>query len=231
MTGARNHWITFVGHTVVGWQAVLPPPRGDATGAVRFGAALVDAGKRHAVWDTQAFASGAAFAEHVRVAATERGRIPMQLRGVTGDAATMARLAVYRDDQIVEEDVADVGALLASLRSGRPSSTTRGTPAVVVLGPSIALDHAGELRIEIRLDTDIWFPSVMGFDEPIPDDGDPPDSYDNRALAERHTPRLNAFLGEVAREVTTLGGRWEVLDVGGIARNYRDQWDEHGIRL
>ena len=101
----------------------------------------------------------------------------------------------------------------------------------MVTGPSITLDHPSAVRIEIRLDTDIWFPSVMGFDEPLPDVGDPPDSYDNRALAERHTPRLNAFLDAAAREVAAIGGRWEMMDVDGIAVNYCDQWDERGIEL
>jgi hypothetical protein len=33
--------------------------------------------------------------------------------------------------------------------------------------------------------------------------------YDNRALAERHTPRLNAFLGGVRKSVVARGGTWK----------------------
>jgi hypothetical protein len=54
--------------------------------------------------------------------------------------------------------------------------------------------------------------------------------FDNRALAMSHTPRLNAFLRDVARCTKALGGTWEVdhEETGKAAR----QWiDEDGIRL
>jgi len=229
MTRERNHWITFVAHTVVGWVAVLPPPRGDAEAAIRFGARLVNAGKRHAVWDPEAFATAADFERRAWRAARERERIALLFRGTDGTAATPARLAFYRDDRIVEEMVTDVGALLRALRPGRPASTIRSTPPLVVTGASIAIEHDAEVRVEVRLDTDIWFPRVIGFAEP-PGDGDDA-AYDNRGLAERHTPRLNAFLAELAAEATAIGGRWETLEVSGVAASYAGEWDAAGIHL
>jgi hypothetical protein len=218
MSDNRNHWITFVGHTVFGWEAVLP----DAEAAIRVGAQLVDSGKRHAVWDALELASGAELEAHARTAIRERGQLPIQVRG-----PTTARLAVYRGDAIVEETVADVGALLRELRSERPASITRSTPAVVVRGFSVPVDHAGPLAITVQLDTDIWLPTVIGFDE-----ADDREDYDNRALAERHTPRFNAFLGEVAATVTGTGGQWKTLEGSGFGeRFYAAHWSAAGILL
>ncbi|MEO8706739.1 MAG: hypothetical protein ABI867_42325, partial [Kofleriaceae bacterium] len=223
MSGNRNHWITFVGHTVVGWEAVLP----DAEAAIRVGMQLVESGKRHAVWDTSYWPSAADFETHVRTAVRERGQLPILFHGPDGLAATTARLALYRGDELVEETVADVGELLRELRAGRLASIAGSTLAVVVRGFSVPVDHPEQLRISVRLDTDIWFPTVMGFDEV-----DEREDYDNRALAERHTPRLNAFLHEVATTVTGLGGDWKTLEGSGFGeRFYAAQWNAAGIVL
>lgn len=224
MTNERNHWITFPDHRVAGWEATLPGPRGDAERLVQLGIALVDAGKRHGVWNAQRFATTADFEAYVRTAVGERGTVPL----LFGES-TPGHVACYRDGRIVELEVADVGVLLRELRPDRPTSVTRSAPPVVVRGASLRVDHAEDVVIEIRLDTDLWFPRVMGMCEPIPDDEDAPESYDNRELAARHTPRLNRFLAEVRKRTIELGGRWTMLDADGIARNYTDQWDASGI--
>jgi len=137
-----------------------------------------------------------------------------------------ARLAFYRGDRIVEEEVVDVGVLLQELRPDHDRSVTGSAPPVEVRGKPVRVDSAKEVFVEITLPTDIWFPRVMGMEDEYN-----LEPYDNSALAQLHTPRLNAFLREVRDKTLALGGRWEKLDVNGIAVNYLDQWDEFGIRL
>ena len=239
----RNHWITFVNDIVVRWGAFLPAPRGDVDGLIQFCVNVVEVGARYDVYRAvripaaQSYvASLQSFEDYLRTQATERGRVPL----FPGDHRpgpelwTPARIAFYRDEEIVEAEVGDVGALLRELRPdkiGTAGMFMRSASPVSVMGSSVDVNDDQEVRIQVRLDTDIWFPRVMGMLEDIPEDELKPDFYDNRELAKRHTPRLNAFLNELRRSAVALGGRWEVLEVDGIGVNYADQWDETGIHL
>jgi hypothetical protein len=229
-----NHWITFVGHTVVGWEAYLPAPRGDVEPLLQFGISLVEAGRRHTVWDVQHIGGGLPFVAgeqsyetYLRRAVNDHGfvpRFPWRISDV-GDSM-LARLAFYRGDSIVEEVVDDVGVLLRELRPDHDRTVTRSAPPVEVQGKPIRVDSVKEVLVEITLPTDIWFPHVMGMEGEYTSE-----LYDNSALAQLHTPRLNAFLREVRDKTLALGGRWEKQDVSGIAVNYLHQWDELGIHL
>jgi hypothetical protein len=239
----RNHWITFVNDIVVRWGAFLPAPRGDVDALVRFGVSVVEAGARHEVYRAlripaaQAYVAGDKnFEDYLRAQANERGRVPL----FPGDHRpgpelwAPARIAFYRDEEIVEEEVGDVGALLRELRPDKIESARmfmRSASPVSVMGKSVDVNDDREVRVQVRLDTDIWFPRVMGMLEDMPEDELKPDFFNNRELAERHTPRLNLFLNELRECATALGGRWEVLEVDGIGVNYADQWDALGIHL
>jgi len=74
----------------------------------------------------------------------------------------------------------------------------------------------------------IWLPWELndGLDDDLPDEA----FVDNRALAQRHTPRLNAFLADLNKATLQAGGR--------LALNRRETYpeyfpfvDDHGIRL
>jgi hypothetical protein len=134
---------------------------------------------------------------------------------------------------VVEAEVGDVGALMERLRPDREERSAFFQPAspVTLLGEAPSVDSSLEVRIQVRLDTDIWFPRVMGLIEDLPEDEDKPDWYDNAALAERHTPRLNAFLADLRASVQRLGGRWEPLQAEDLAKNYAEQWDAAGVAL
>ncbi|HVJ93889.1 MAG TPA: hypothetical protein VM580_29065 [Labilithrix sp.] len=239
----RNHWITFVNDFVVRWGAFLPAPRGDIGALVRFGVGVVEAGARHAVYHATRLpaarpyeAGQGSFEAYLRAEAQRSGRVPLFPSDTRPgpELWTPARLAFYRGDSIVEEEVGDVGALLCSLRPDRIETCRmfmRSAASVAVLGKQVSVDHAEEVRVEVRLDTDIWFPRVMGMLEELPEEDDPPSMYDNRALAERHTPRLNAFVGELRRLTLDLGGRWETLETDSVAVNYAAMWNEEGIFL
>jgi hypothetical protein len=67
--------------------------------------------------------------------------------------------------------------------------------------------HSGtcDLPIQLRfqLHSDIWFPWIYGVCHPSSNHGH---KFDNRLLAERHTPRLNAFFKKVAKASEAVGG-------------------------
>lgn len=231
----RNHWITFPNYRVIAWGAILPPPRGAPDAHVRFAKTVVDAGKRHGVWDaqrlprpTQFDATKTTFDAYVRASVETDGRIPLLEIGADRPGETLwtpGRVAFYRDDHIVEEEVGNIGELLRTLRPGRETAARSAAP-VTIQGVTQLVASTREATITIRLDTDIWFPRVIGLAEP-----DAAESYDNRALAERHTPRLNAFIRDVRAITLEIGGRWEKREPDSFGANYADQWDETGIRL
>ena len=56
----------------------------------------------------------------------------------------------------------------------------------------------------ISIHSDIWFPWITGMAHPR---ADYKRKFDNRILAERHTPRLNTFLDDVAKAAEAAGCR------------------------
>jgi hypothetical protein len=240
----RNHWFTFPGDFIVRWGAYLPPPRGTIDKLVQFGVRIADAGKRHAVYRVVRLpgrfpydADQQPFESHLREVAQQYGRVPL----FPGEANphptglwTPARIAFYRGDVIVEEEVGNVGALLRDLRPEQIETRVavmRSASPVAVIGSHVRIDETREVLVEVRLETDIWFPWVLGMVDDYPQEGQKPERYDNRALAERHTPRLNAFLAELRQLAADLGGRWEPLEVDGLSVKYAPMWDATGIHL
>jgi hypothetical protein len=74
-------------------------------------------------------------------------------------------------------------------------------------------------HLDIKLTSDIWFPTIdgsverkVGIDTSF--DADEIARYtkgfDNRELANRHTPRLNRFLSAIAEKVIEMGGEWSI---------------------
>lgn len=152
-----------------------------------------------------------------------------------------AKLVMYdASGHLVERWVADVGVLLRDTEPVPGSlgeGFTRPFPPVRITGPKLAYTRARDgyaltsparsTAIRIALHSDIWFPFVFGSAHPL---ADHQRMFDNRALASRHTPRLNAFLQDVSRAVVSAGGRFFVDDdeTGGNARTWLD---EQGIHL
>jgi hypothetical protein len=234
----QNHWITCPKYDVIRWAAFLPPPRGDAEALIEFGRTLADSGERNAVWKAQRLpgatrfdAKQQSYESYLRDAVRTRQRIPLPRDVQPGEELwAPARVAFYRGDDIVEEEVGDLGELLQHLWPEKDIMSARSASPVTIRGVSVPIEDEHEVLVVIRLDTDIWCPRVIGLGEP--DDGEElPDSYDNRALAEIHTPRLNVFVREVRAATLAIGGRWETWEPDGFGRNYIDQWDEFGIHL
>ena len=90
-------------------------------------------------------------------------------------------------------------ATAASLWYHLPALNITG-PAIPTRDPerfTIAINRL-QTYVSIRLYSDIWFPWIVGL---IDETHDLAKRFDNRALAQRHTPRLNRFLC-AAREAT-----------------------------
>jgi hypothetical protein len=148
-----------------------------------------------------------------------------------------SRLAYFDGADIVEDWVLDPGALLRTLTGATTDDTNavRSTSPLWLDGHLISFGAEGRgLRaaklpsttLSIKMSCDIWLPWVRGWQRP--DDREV--IYDNRELANRHTPRLNAFLAGVRELTLARGGRWEFLSYSGP--NWLDRMaGPDGIRL
>jgi hypothetical protein len=92
--------------------------------------------------------------------------------------------------------------------------------------------------ISIMLTSDIWFPVVKGSVEKkvgiwhtfgADKAAHYERGFDNRELANRHTPRLNRFLSAIAEKVIEMGGKWSVGEY--VNSEYREQMTLTGIKL
>ncbi len=139
-----------------------------------------------------------------------------------------------RNDLLVEHVVTDLGAVLSSVEPAPdciPSGFMTHYPAVRITGWRYEAASEGTnvdrsvrpLPIEVRIciHSDIWFPWVYGSAHP---EWDHRRMFDNRELASRHTPRLNAFLKEVAEAAREVGGRFGIRhdETRGQAINWAD---------
>ena len=245
----RNLWIQREAPFAT-WVADLESRRRDPAALVRFAAAVVRAGVEQQVFDVVS----APLIDHergdlvARLEAIHRDQGVVDLFGFTGAAmapgaprssTAEARLAWYdANDELIEGRCADLGDLLAGLEpvpESIPPGFMAHYPPVRVTGHR--LEYAGgapanlredrPLQIRIAIHSDIWFPWVFGAAHP---QADYERMFDNRELACRHTPRLDAFLGAVAAEIASLGGRWTVDD-DETAKNVRAWVDQDGVKL
>ncbi len=141
--------------------------------------------------------------------------------GRPGDAVVGARLAVFdRHDQVVEQDVTDLAAA-ATLDPATAVDVRASRPPLTICGHRLALigDPPRLLRthrwpgmvLRFMLFGDIWWPSLRRPAGAAP--------ADNRALASRHTPRLDRFLARAKAAVVDRGGRWMVDPPHAVTRD------------
>jgi hypothetical protein len=158
-----------------------------------------------------------------------------------------ARLAYYRGDRIVEEDVEDLGRLLEAILPPEPVTERiewqYSTPAIDLdcscrqqRGP--AVPPRDPLTGSLGFHTDIWLPRVLGLElgdaggrlDPVHPARGRDRMMDNSALAARHTPRLNRFIQTLREAVQDLGGTWEFGRGDGVPQ-YLPMLYEGGINL
>ncbi|NPD28919.1 hypothetical protein [Corallococcus exiguus] len=245
----HNHW--FSGRTCAAWAGRLPPGAGPER-LLGMARAILEAGAREQVWrvletpGAHAFraAPGFTYADHLERLWREQGLL-LLLPGSHGAAPTeagvwraAARLAwLDEDDTVHEGDVEDVGLLLRRLRPDHAEDAERYMARVPPVSlwaplPRSGVAAGGPLTVHLELETDIWFPRVVGMMEDEYADDLPPEAdglYDNRALAERHTPRLNRFIDAVREQVLAEGGAWSTAET--TMPRYAPMYDEQGIHL
>lgn len=221
-----NLWITS-GDQLVRWTARLGGVE-DPERLLEWLLTVVGAGERHRVHEVLAApASGfdagrdGALADVLARRFAEGGTVDLGHFGSSGvaevDGARLraSALVAHADarGEVVEEPVEDLGALLRELRpADAADSPTRmlDCPPLWITGPLVDPARppaAGVVAVRFVLRSDIWFPWVVGF---LSDDFDGVPHHDNRPLARLHTPRLNAFLGEVREATLAAGGVWEL---------------------
>jgi hypothetical protein len=180
--------------------------------------------------------------EQGRLVFFEQLRAASPWRAEDGADLTPAKICYYDlDGELTEAEVDDLGALLERLRPGDPTDPhwsyhrrnhMASSNPIVLSGQLGYKRYDGESDpsnlatpyLGIKLETDIWFPKVVGFI-----DGEL-DWYDNSELANCHTPRFNRFFATVKELAFELGGQWEMED-SDIVRSYLPMLSLDGIIL
>lgn len=205
----RNAWIA-ASDPVIAWVADLTAAADRPHDLLAWQTELLRAGREQAVYMVRAAPEagyeGDGPLEQLLAArsAAEGTAVPFGFArsGRAGGLRVAARLAYVEDGHVVEREVEDPGELLARLRpddvAAAGSRMTRNAPVDV---------HPAGGRVIISSFTDIWLPLVPGL---LEDDYELGRPFDNRALAERHTPRLNAWLALARDRTRVLGGDWRL---------------------
>lgn len=202
---AANRWGTFNGY-VASWHVEFPPACWRSWSDLEgFADTVVELGRQTEVFRVVRRRTGSG-------------------RDLFGHLAASALVCVFGPAGIEQRWTRDLGGELLELRPelGRVPRV----PAVSIDGP-VTHDRAGPVYVTISTATDLWFPRVVGIHEAPADGGFR--WLDNSALADRHTPRLNAFLAGVRDAAAALGGGWSCD--AGVNWRYADWFDESGIRL
>jgi hypothetical protein len=116
-------------------------------------------------------------------------------------AGRLIESPVQRLDRVLGREEPFPGAF-DGLMQNHPPVVLEGS-SKETMGAVQAGDWDRRVTLRIVLHSDIWFPWINGVNHPL---CDYKRSFDNRLLAERHTPRLNAFLGAVADAARAAGG-------------------------
>lgn len=168
--------------------------------------------------------------------------------------AVNSRLCYYdADGNLIEGDVSNLGKLLADwIRDDKFKQQRQETynPVSDLPPQHMYIDEvqpltisssnipfkalSGEKPYDFQLEfithTDIWFPWVAGYNfewtAVLKNE-----MYDNRTLANYHTPRLNAFLAEAKTLIEHKGGTWKIGEETSKDKRYTWQISETEILL
>jgi hypothetical protein len=239
----RNLWIQRE-VPFAAWVADLESRRTSPDALLQLTVAVIRAGVEHQVFDVASAPlidyereRDGALAARLEALHREQGVIDLfgftgaaMAPGAPGSSTAEALLSWYdRNDDLVEGRCADLGDLLASLEpvpESIPDGFMAHYPPIRVTGQR--LEREGRpLLVRFAIHSDIWFPWVFGAAHP---QADHERMFDNRELASRHTPRLNAFLRAVAAATHSAGGRWSV-DEDDTGKNVRSWLDTEGLKL
>lgn len=253
----NNYWIAYFDQEFAEWVATLPPVTtpADAERMLALAAAILAVGEQEAVYTVEETPTPPGFQRtpaqsYAAFLAEEYATHGYATMFDLGDSAvptsdgrlwTPGRLAYFdAGGTRVEARVGDVGAILRELRPEKIADNYRHMSAVAPI--TIRSSRLARLKgsgaaprpfyLRISLLTDIWFPHVLGLlEDNRPLRWEAPAYYDNRSLAEVHTPRLNRFLASVRRLVEAARGTWTIEEPFELAARYAPMVGETGIRL
>jgi hypothetical protein len=161
------------------------------------------------------------------------------------------KLAYYdSNNEVVEQYVGNMGSLIAEIYDIEINKYCADpTTAITFDGsPDFEFDEKNHQYTEnevvegrIGLTTDIWFPWIDGHIHAYRPHGEEPYLqpvnhptfgmvYDNREIVSYHTPRLNKFLSESHKIVSSYGGNWK-LDTTEGDPMYAEMCSTLGVRL
>jgi hypothetical protein len=144
------------------------------------------------------------------------------------DCEEQCRFSYYNlNGQVVTEWIGCFATLHANLRSEKYVNVDKRTLALddhSLLPVTIDYYYNRDKEcqeFEIFLNSDIWFPRVVGWldSEEL--------FYDNSELAALHTPRLNRFLQRTKELISSLGGEWELVGEKPVPVDEYDENDVH----
>ncbi|HEY4242133.1 MAG TPA: hypothetical protein VGM88_20080 [Kofleriaceae bacterium] len=151
----------------------------------------------------------------VRGEIAETGRVEVFPCGVAA-----SRIAHYdANGQTVETYETSMGALIARLGramdgwtddEGHRAAALRFAPLETRSGTTVIGQRDQTVSVTIAIHTDIWMPFVFAQGR----------YHDNRALAQRHTPRLNEYLRRVAASFEHRGGAFGLTAMGPYCQRW-----------
>lgn len=208
MTSTKNHWATFKG-SVVRWDIEFPSTLWDRWSDLRtFADTVLELGRREEVY-------------LVKGATRPESLFP--------DSRASARVSMFAaTGEVVDRVTDDLGTALLEVRPDLAGTAIPRISPLTVDGP-LSRDRSEPVYISTSIETDIWFPRVVGLFDEDDDSDDGVQLRDNTVLAARHTPRLNRFLVGVRAAAESLGGAWS--HDATLNTNYASMADDDGIRL
>jgi hypothetical protein len=168
-----------------------------------------------------------------------------------GSPTFSTKLAYYdSSNEIVERYIGNMGKLIAKIYDIEVNRLCAVETTAIDFYTDYSFGFDGEnyrhnesniLQTNIGLTTDIWFPWIDGDIHVFRPHGEEPYLqpvnhptfgivYDNRELVSYHTPRLNKFLSESHKIVSSYGGKWK-LDTTEGGPMYAEMCSTLGVRL
>ncbi len=161
------------------------------------------------------------------------------------------KLAYYdSNNEIVEQHIGNMGSLIAEIYDIEINKDCADPTTAITFdsSPDFEFDERNHrhtenevIQVRIGLTTDIWFPWIHGDIHAFRPHGEEPylqpinhptfgTVYDNRELVSYHTPRLNKFLSESHKIVSSYGGKCKLDTTEGVPL-YAKMCSTLGVRL
>jgi|GEM_PF-3279507 len=247
-----NRWTIDSRNRFAAWSANLHAVRNDLSALRWWRTGVVEAGERTEVFVVQrapqvGFVQGRdddlptvlLRADAIRETADLFSFSRAPFRVVNGEKfEATSRITLYdRAGQLIDGPVADLSVVLESTRPdlvARDGHWFNRCLPLEIAGLQFDPADPGRQILEVSFffRTDLWFPWISAYRDgpPMGERMTRAMMWDNRALAVRHTPRLNQFLSIVADLTETLGAQWQ-LDIENCYGTHMFMLGDRGIDI